>query len=1323
MLGTGIASAQENVNPDAPPSPLDALLELPLKVDDNNLGTPAGTPAPEVDRTAGARGIEQAPTNPLVRNAQHRAGSLDAAPLTRGHRAGVDVAPPARLCGGAFTPAGDAASVGTCEPSGKKVPAMQLAGAIAGRDFTTPDTGQLDTPSTGVAVPGETVQETVARLRAQAADFTLPQHGEVAAQALQRPLPRQSDAVPASGRALAGSGRTPDSVAGHVLPLTRASALAPDALGTPDDPPSGEGDEQAPTDAGGTTPTTDAGTPAAGEAQAASAGATSPGRPATLPVTLPVSGGGAANPAAPTSRSLDPQSPAPRALDPRALDTHSLDPQALDPQALDAQALDAPTLDGATLDALPPEAPAFDTPAFDVASPEALVDKAPATLTGHDLHLPPAGTVEVCGEDVADGDLSATDCENYVDSLTGGRIGATGHDGAVPGDVEQLAAGTPVEQLAKGLGATGGASGHNSGDKVIDSGGPATRNTHPAPGNAVAAPATFNRQDHPALDPRNNPAFKHRQTSGPGHQRPRPRARQAPGTPLGAIGNPLGATGNPLGGPLGATGNPLAQAGPLGPVVGNIFETVTTTPGAVSGETAALLGRGASDLAGEFAPYGPARQAAGTQALGTQAPGPQGLGTQAAGTPLDGGRVHGGQAAGAPANGSRVGHGGGQARAARDLLALSDAPDHAEAGPAAGTGFAENQSRSSAGGTVVTTDGHSTAGGRSLPTGDSLVPRQVGSEQVAQQVEAEQVEAQQVPQQVVPQVSRQVVPLQPAADEATGRSAPVPDAAVPTAVAGEALAGTPLASVVPDGPVPTIHDVPLDVVDAATAAAIERLAQLTGEDTAEEAARAAELQGIDLPKSIDSLMASTDVPTLGSLDRLRSFGSLDRLSDLGVARDLVDPARLVDPALLGDPAALVGQAGLTDTVVLPRLDDLRGVEQGVDVRGLPVGQLPDPGELAGLPVPVLPGARSAVPPLPGLGDVAGLPDVASVTETVQLPKLPADLPLDRLPLDQLPLGRLPLDRLPDPAGFDAPPSPQFATPEAMTTEFAVPEFALPALPVVPDLAGQPRLGEVPDVSSLVDVRGLRRVTTTVNRNLEALQGPEGLGRVQAGVDHLRGKDGLGRVDATPHLDAVQGPEGLGRVQGRDGLGRLDRAHGLERVDEGLARLQGRDGIKRLDRLERAGAREFANAAVDQLFHLAATTEMPQLKRGVPVPSLVEERSFSGTLPLVGDQAGATAGLPTLPRLGARGPRRLPAPLPALPAGLPIVLPLPGVAQPRQITPDLPPLSVTKPQVNRVNGVGVPNPLAPERAYSPALAGLDAQAVFDMLEDTAILPRI
>lgn len=133
-----------------------------------------------------------------------------------------------------------------------------------------------------------------------------------------------------------------------------------------------------------------------------------------------------------------------------------------------------------------------------------------------------------------------------------------------------------------------------------------------------------------------------------------------------------------------------------------------------------------------------------------------------------------------------------------------------------------------------------------------------------------------------------------------------------------------------------------------------------------------------------------------------------------------------------------------------------------------------------------------------------------------------------------------------------------------------------------------------------------------------------------------------------------------------------------------------------------------------------------LTRSVQTDS--DERSFGGSLPLVGDVT-ATQGLPvveSLPLQGAtagltQGGRALPSLPLAAPAGLPFVLPVPGVAQPRTAAPAVPPLALSGLNVNPVQG-GV-GPTRFTEAQAPALAGIDARSLFNPLEDTAVMPRI
>lgn len=94
MLGTGIASADENVNPDTPASPLDLNVTVPIQEANNAVGTPFG----QLDLPAGQTELS---TKPVTNAANEAAKQLDdASPISQSTLGGATKADGA----GAFTP-------------------------------------------------------------------------------------------------------------------------------------------------------------------------------------------------------------------------------------------------------------------------------------------------------------------------------------------------------------------------------------------------------------------------------------------------------------------------------------------------------------------------------------------------------------------------------------------------------------------------------------------------------------------------------------------------------------------------------------------------------------------------------------------------------------------------------------------------------------------------------------------------------------------------------------------------------------------------------------------------------------------------------------------------------------------------------------------------------------------------------------------------------------------------------------------------------------------------------------------------------------------
>jgi trimeric autotransporter adhesin len=127
MLGTGIASANENVNPDRPASPLDPQLKVPVRVHDNAIGTPWGQKdLPNVKRDvvisadALTKGLPVAKAAPVLNKAQGATAPLaDKLPQTsrvtpsggdlfHGNKVTPGVIVPIEFAGNAIAAGGDA---------------------------------------------------------------------------------------------------------------------------------------------------------------------------------------------------------------------------------------------------------------------------------------------------------------------------------------------------------------------------------------------------------------------------------------------------------------------------------------------------------------------------------------------------------------------------------------------------------------------------------------------------------------------------------------------------------------------------------------------------------------------------------------------------------------------------------------------------------------------------------------------------------------------------------------------------------------------------------------------------------------------------------------------------------------------------------------------------------------------------------------------------------------------------------------------------------------------------------------------------------------
>jgi len=175
MLGTGIASADEDVNPDRPASPLDGSLTIPVHIDNNQIGTPVGPiDVPAIDKeisvspadVLGGTGLaaQAAPlagqAAPVVAEAQQAAAPVAAplqdaaAPLKgvvpglddpfMGNRGNVDLVVPVDISGNALALLGEADVVNDSAQSAEYGTDVEtsggdfLAGNVVDLDYALP---------------------------------------------------------------------------------------------------------------------------------------------------------------------------------------------------------------------------------------------------------------------------------------------------------------------------------------------------------------------------------------------------------------------------------------------------------------------------------------------------------------------------------------------------------------------------------------------------------------------------------------------------------------------------------------------------------------------------------------------------------------------------------------------------------------------------------------------------------------------------------------------------------------------------------------------------------------------------------------------------------------------------------------------------------------------------------------------------------------------------------------------------------------------------------------------------------------------------------
>jgi hypothetical protein len=215
MLGTGIASADEDVNPDRPASPLDGSVSVPFNIDNNAIGTPLGQmDAPSVTNGVTVNLSDVTGNTPGV--------ATDAfAPVTgfgddpfRGNRIAGDLAAPVDISGNAIA-AGGTAKVENTSARSATVTRPQLTsgardtlgGNVVDLDYALPVqiTGNAGSVVGNAAATSTSTQEAAATgdIRTDGCAGTLA--GNVVA-------PQGATPVQVNGNAIAGAGTAQSTV-------------------------------------------------------------------------------------------------------------------------------------------------------------------------------------------------------------------------------------------------------------------------------------------------------------------------------------------------------------------------------------------------------------------------------------------------------------------------------------------------------------------------------------------------------------------------------------------------------------------------------------------------------------------------------------------------------------------------------------------------------------------------------------------------------------------------------------------------------------------------------------------------------------------------------------------------------------------------------------------------------------------------------------------------------------------------------------------------------------------------------------------------------
>ncbi|HUQ60073.1 hypothetical protein [Lentzea sp.] len=1004
MLGTGIASAQENVDPDAAPSAVDVAASIPIKADQNKLATPAReVTVPKVDRTVSTDRVAAAVpnrtaapvANPLIRQASQNMQGTAFQNVVRGNRMQGHLDVPINICGNAFAVLADSEATGDCTQNTHRDGKIATDGAgqsLAGNVLAVDHALPVQATGNAIGAGGtSTTNGKAEQVSTTGGDITTngdkgSLSGNVVAERGATPVQLTGNGVGAAGNSEVNS--TADTFASSEGDITTSgdnSSMSGNAVPVPLAPLT-EVNGNAVSGAGNST--TDS--VQTGAAYAGGKTVTS-GDPATL-------AGNVATPALAGPITVDDNAAAAGGNATAISDTTNESVAGGETFTNGDGSTASGNVAGAPI-SLPVAAGGNGTSAVG----NALTDhsnKATSTaggnvftvgdnsvLSGNIADVPPATAIDLCGNGVSAVGQSVGTCENDVKSTTGGYQGTLGNDSVGSGNVAQTPLAAPVEAYALAATVAGQATGTT--DEVKDVRSSARPNTEDdrgtASSNVVSAPSAV--------------------------------APQVFAVTAGVVGNTTSDASNDT---SVTAGDAPRATGKKSSVAGNIVQVPTSTPAQVFGDGVTLVGNNATtaDNATDMKAGGDALTTGEHGSIaGNVVSAPVATGTQVLGW-----SVGGGSNVDSIATNDLDSVAGGDVNSSGDKGAVSGNLVGAQPAVLPAT---PGNAVSAAGITTsdAVSDTNVVSGGDSASNADDA------------SVSGNLVHA---PADVFGGVYADAVAV-------AGNATTTTDRASHTEAGGDmATKGSgPLTAretTVPVEPAAKLARVPVEVVGQAVTTGVDDDTQLNGED--EGTLRASQLKGIQLPKGVDSLMKADEIPAFHGLDKL-PLNLLPNTAGLtGVT------GKLPLPALPG--SAKQQRASLP----------LNGGTAGItpNVQGLPLGQvLETVKRLVPAGVPQLPTGAGQLP----LGG-AKLPTGAS-----QLPLGGAKLPtgVGQLPLGaaklptgvrQLPLGatKRSLPSVPSVSSVPSVPSVP-GVPSLPVTAPALPvqvpglptERSLPALPV------------------------------------------------------------------------------------------------------------------------------------------------------------------------------------------------------------------------------------------------------------------------------------